>query len=72
MCGLAVDVGQLIAARGGTVVHVQDGFEKGGADPDLLQRANIVVVAHGDGTVASYGYLAPGILVSVGDSVAGG
>ena len=62
----------ILAARGGTVVHVQDGFEEGGADPDLLQRANIVVVAHGDGTVASYGHLARGIPVSVGDSVAEG
>ena len=62
----------ILAARGGTVVHVQDGFEKGGVDPDLLQRANIVVVAHGDGTVASYGHLSPGILVSVGGSVAEG
>lgn len=62
----------ILAARGGTVVHVQDGFEKGGMDPDLLQRANVVVVAHSDGTVASYGHLTPGILVSVGDSVAEG
>ena len=62
----------ILAARGGTVVHVQDGFEKGGADPELLQRANIVVVGHDDGTVASYGHLSPGILVSVGDSVAEG
>ena len=62
----------ILAARGGTVVHVQDGFERGGADPDLFQRANIVVVAHSDGTVASYGHLSPGVLVSVGDSVAEG
>jgi murein DD-endopeptidase MepM/ murein hydrolase activator NlpD len=62
----------IVAARGGTVVHVQDGFEKGGADPELLQRANIVVVAHGDGTVASYGHLSSGLPVSVGDSVAEG
>lgn len=58
----------VLAARSGTVV-VQDGFKEGGTDPDLLQSANIVVVAHSDGTMASYGHLAPGILVTVGESV---
>ena len=53
-------------------MHVQDGFERGGADPELLQRANIVVVAHSDGTIASYGHLSPGIFVSVGDSLVEG
>ena len=62
----------ILAAREGTVVHVQDGFERGGADPELLQRANIVVVAHSDGTIASYGHLSPGIFVSVGDSLVEG
>lgn len=59
----------VLAARGGTVVHVQDGFTEGGADPDLLERANIVVVAHVDGTMASYGHLAPGVHVATGETV---
>lgn len=59
----------VLAARSGTVLYVQDGFTRGGRDPDLLERANIVVVAHSDGTMASYGHLSPGIPVRKGDIV---
>ena len=59
----------VLAARSGIVVHVQDGFTEGGNNPDLLERANIVVVAHADGSMASYGHLAPGISVTIGESV---
>jgi murein DD-endopeptidase MepM/ murein hydrolase activator NlpD len=59
----------VLAARGGVVIHVQDGFTAGGVDPDLLDRANLVVVGHSDGTMASYGHLSPGISVAVDDSV---
>ena len=62
----------VVAARDGIVVHVQDGFTEGGVDPDLLERANLVVVAHGDGTLASYGHLRPGIRVALDDAVAEG
>jgi murein DD-endopeptidase MepM/ murein hydrolase activator NlpD len=62
----------VLAARVGTVLYLQDGFTVGRADPDLLERANLVVVAHSDGTMASYGHLTPGIPVSVGDTVAEG
>lgn len=62
----------VLAAREGTVLYVQDGFTRGGADPRLLERANLVVIAHGDGTMASYGHLAPGIAVRVGQRVAEG
>ena len=62
----------VLAARAGTVFYLQDGFTRGGADPDLLERANLVVVAHSDGTMASYGHLRRGIRVSVGDTVAVG
>ena len=62
----------VLAARAGTVLYLQDGFTEGGADPSLLERANLVVVAHGDGTMASYGHLTPGIPVSVGDAVGEG
>ena len=51
----------------GIVVHVQDGFTESGRDPDLLERSNLVVVGHSDGTLAFYGHLSPGIPVAVGD-----
>ena len=56
----------VLASRPGIVLYVQDGFSEGGPDPDLLERANVVVVAHRDGSMASYGHLTPGILVSRG------
>ena len=59
----------ILAARGGTVFYLQDGFTRGGTNPDLLERANLVAVAHRDGTMASYGHLRSGIRVSVGDTV---
>ena len=62
----------VLAARAGIVLLLQDGFTEGGTDPDLLERANLVVVAHSDGTMASYGHLSPGIPVSVGDRVVEG
>ena len=62
----------VLAARAGTVFYLQDGFTEGGADPNLLEQANLVVVAHSDGTMASYGHLSPGLPVSVGQVVAEG
>ncbi|HIF06478.1 MAG TPA: M23 family metallopeptidase [Gemmatimonadetes bacterium] len=59
----------ILAARAGTVLYLQDGFTEGGTDPDLLEAANLVVVAHSDGTMASYGHLTEGISVAVGDTV---
>ena len=59
----------VFAARAGTVLYLQDGFTEGGADPDLLEQANLLVVAHSDGSMASYGHLTAGIPVSVGDMV---
>ena len=59
----------VLAAREGVVLYLQDGFREGGTDPALLERANLVVIAHRDGTMASYGHLAPGVEVAVGDTV---
>jgi murein DD-endopeptidase MepM/ murein hydrolase activator NlpD len=59
----------VLAAREGVVLYLQDGFTEGRADPRLLERANLVVVAHSDGTMASYGHLRPGLAVEVGDTV---
>lgn len=62
----------VLAARGGVVLLVQDGFTQGGTDPELLERANLVVVAHPDATMASYGHLRRGVRVHVGDQVVEG
>jgi len=59
----------VLAAREGTVLLIQDGFTEGGPDPELLERANLVVVAHSDGTMASYGHLRRGVRVRRGDRV---
>ncbi len=59
----------VLAARAGTVFYTQDGFTRGGTDPKLLERSNLVVVAHSDRTMASYGHLRRGIRVGVGDVV---
>ena len=62
----------VLAARPGIVLYVQDGFSEGGSDPDLLERANLVVIAHKDGSMASYGHLAAGIPVSLGQDIGEG
>ena len=59
----------ILAAREGVVLLVQDGFTEGGTDPALLERANLVVIAHRDGTMASYGHLSKGLRVRRGDRV---
>lgn len=51
------------------MVVIQDGYTLGGLHPDLIERANLVAIVHADGTLASYGHLAPGLVVAVGDSV---
>lgn len=69
-----VDVGtEVIAARGGTVVYVVDGFGEGGPSIDKAHEANVIVVDHGGGTFDSYLHLEAGSLdVSVGDVVGTG
>jgi murein DD-endopeptidase MepM/ murein hydrolase activator NlpD len=62
----------VLAARAGVVVEVQDGFTRGGLRPELIERANLVAVAHADGTMASYGHLLPGVAVAIGDTVVRG
>jgi len=53
----------VVAARGGTVVEVKDWFTEGGPNPDLLDKANIVTVQHGDGSTAQYVHLAMNAIV---------
>lgn len=69
-----VDVGtDVVAARGGTVVLVVDGFGPGGPDPALATAANFVVVDPGGGSFDSYFHLlADNIAVDVGDVVGSG
>jgi murein DD-endopeptidase MepM/ murein hydrolase activator NlpD len=62
----------VLAARGGVVVYLQDGFTEGGLSADLIDRANLVSIGHADGTIASYGHLLEGLEVAVGDSVTRG
>jgi len=69
-----VDVGtDVIAARGGTVVFVIDGFGEGSADVSKAAEANIIVVDHGGGTFDSYFHLEAGsFAVGLGDTVQSG
>src|SRR5690606_486137 len=59
----------VLASRPGRVLYIQDGFTAGGRDPDLLEQANLVVIAHDDGSMATYGHLSPGIPVHPGQQV---
>jgi murein DD-endopeptidase MepM/ murein hydrolase activator NlpD len=59
----------VLAARAGTVVKAIDGFTRGGLSESMKRQGNAVVVAHADGTLASYGHLSPGILVREGQRV---
>ena len=59
----------VLAAREGVVARVRDGFRDGGLDPKLTYRANEVLIAHADGSFASYVHLSPGIPVREGQAV---
>lgn len=63
----------VVAARAGTVAEVLQGNTAGGPDPQLMDRANAVVVLHADGTLALYAHLAAGPApVVVGQAIAAG
>lgn len=58
------------AARSGYVVAVCDSLTEGGVDRQLEEKANYVMIAHDDGTVANYAHLQPEeVAVAVGDRV---
>ncbi|GHU27450.1 hypothetical protein AGMMS50256_07350 [Betaproteobacteria bacterium] len=44
----------VVAARGGTVVSVEDSFTVGGQRQELLDKANTIEIQHSDGTIANY------------------
>jgi len=68
----AADIGTtVIAARAGTVMDIEAGFDRAGRDADSdLGRANFVRMLHDDGTMALYSHLKhEGVLVRVGQRV---
>jgi len=74
----AIDFGmpegtQVLAARDGLVVMTSDGFEAGGANPDLKEQTNEIFLRHDDGTIGEYLHLLKGgIKVQTGDRVRAG
>lgn len=64
----------VVAARDGQVIDVTDTFTRGGQDPVLLDKANVITVMHADGSMAeSYVHLAPhSAHVEVGEHVTAG
>ena len=62
----------VLAAREGIVVRVVDRYERGAARRSLIDEANVVVVAHSDGTFARYTHLKRGAVVEVGQRVSAG
>lgn len=61
------------AARGGTVGFIDVNNKKGGADENLMQQANKIIVCHDDGTIAVYAHLRyKGSLVTIGEAVYAG
>ena len=63
----------VVAARDGVVINVTLLYHKGGEAPRYIDRANVIAIAHDDGTVAQYGHLSPGpATVRVGQQVAAG
>lgn len=47
----------VLAARGGRVIELEQGFRGGGRDKKFLSRANLIRVLHDDGTMAVYAHL---------------
>ena len=61
---------EVLAAREGVVVRLEESFTKGGVSKKYYRKANQVVIRHSDGSQAYYGHLLHnGVLVNVGDKV---
>lgn len=71
---IAAQVGTLIvAAREGTVMYVKDDYHMGGRDKYFLDKANVVMVLHSDGSYAVYAHILLGSAkVKAGDQVKAG
>lgn len=48
---------EVLAIRSGTVVKVEDGFDKHGETEDFANFSNHIIVMHSDGTFSLYGHL---------------
>ena len=60
----------VLAARAGVVSKTQGTFTEGANKQSLLNKANYIIVDHGDGTFAEYFHLAPQSLkVKVGERI---
>ena len=60
----------VLAARGGRVIELEQGFKGGGKHKRFLARSNIVRILHDDGTMAVYAHLQPySARVRAGDEV---
>jgi hypothetical protein len=59
----------VLAARGGEVVKVQDGNTECGLSNYCLDKANYVIIKHKDDTFAEYGHLQIGVLDFVQEGV---
>lgn len=66
-----LEVGRdVLAAGGGQVVSIKDGFGDGYFTPLYMQKANEVLICHSDGTLTLYSHLLKNTLkVKVGDKV---
>jgi len=63
----------VLAARAGVVIETEAGQVAGGQRPELRDRANLVRILHGDGSMAVYAHLAPrGVYVIPGQEVSAG
>ena len=63
----------VVAARGGVVVDVVLSHHRGGRDISYIEHANMITIAHDDGTIAEYAHLEPApALVARGERVSAG
>jgi murein DD-endopeptidase MepM/ murein hydrolase activator NlpD len=60
----------VLAARSGVVMQATSGFNEGGTDRSLADRANLIRVLHEDGSMALYAHLREGgVTVQAGQQV---
>jgi murein DD-endopeptidase MepM/ murein hydrolase activator NlpD len=63
----------IVAARDGLIVDITLSNSRGGLDPSLKSKANVVEILHADGTVANYAHLSQrSAPIKVGDRVRAG
>lgn len=61
------------AARGGVVGFIKEENKHGGDNKQLMNKVNLIMVCHDDGTVAIYAHLKyQGVLVDIGEQVFAG